>query len=324
MNPASLSINWPTSGRYLVAVSGGADSMTLLHLLAIAAPDRGYQLVVAHVDHGLRPDSAVDRQLVQDAAATLGLPFDYHEARLPAGASEATARAARHTWLQSAARRHNAAAIITAHHQDDLLETSLLNLARGTGRRGLAPMQTGPILRPLLAVTRQSLRAYAAQHHITWRDDPTNTDLTNPRNHLRHQVLPHATPAWRQAYLDHLNRLATLNARIDQRLAQLLEECSIRSSEDQLPTASFAFPRPLVRELSLPELEELLVAAARTLAPNFEPNRRLIQELALFAKTAPSHRRRPLRPDLQITVQPRSIRVYYMGISGINFGNNNR
>ena len=120
-------------GRYVLAVSGGVDSMVLLNLLQ-QQPD--VQLTIAHFDHGIRTDSADDRRLVQAAARFYGLPVVYHEGQLGADASEATARQARYEFLRTVRLVANAKAIITAHHQDDVLETAILNMLRGTGRRG--------------------------------------------------------------------------------------------------------------------------------------------------------------------------------------------
>jgi tRNA(Ile)-lysidine synthase len=300
MNQAASHIKqaviWPPAGRYLLAVSGGADSMVLLDLMAGAASDRGYDLIVAHFDHGLRPDSAADRAFVAAAAATqrYGLPFAHRAAHL-GRESEAAARHARHAWLETARREHQAAAVVTAHHADDLLETSLLNLARGTGRRGLAPMQAGPILRPLLTVTRADIRAYAAAHHLAWREDPTNAHLANPRNFLRHQLLPHATPAWRARYHQLIEHLATLSAHIDRTLDQVL-------AAHRTNATTYTFPRSLIRDLSPSELEELLLAAAYRLHPGIELDRRLILEMVMFAKTAPPHSHRPLRQGLKVVI----------------------
>ncbi|MDB5178235.1 MAG: hypothetical protein JWN01_178 [Patescibacteria group bacterium] len=300
-------LQWPSAGRYILAVSGGADSMVLLDLMTGAAKERGYELTVAHLDHGLRTESAADRRFVQAATASYGLPFEYAEAGL-GRASEATARATRYAWLEQIRHHHQAAGVITAHHQDDLIETSLLNLARGSGRRGLAPMQGNAILRPLLGVTRARLRDYAAARHITWREDSTNNDLTNPRNYLRHQLLAAAGATWRRDYLARLNRLAVLNTTIGHTLQKLLD------AHRATPT-SFIFPHPFVQDLSLAELQELIVAAAQSLWPDVELDQRLIQEIALFARTAQNLRQRPLRKGLNVIVQTEGVHVYYMGIS---------
>jgi tRNA(Ile)-lysidine synthase len=283
-----MNIVWPAPARYLLAVSGGADSMALLDLMVRSG---SYELVVGHYDHGLRPDSGVDAEAVAAAARAYGIAYTRHTAGL-GQASEAEARRRRYEWLEHTRREQGAHAIVTAHHRDDLLETSLLNLARGSGRRGLAPMQSGPVVRPLLGVSRAELRAYIATHGVTWRDDPTNADLANPRNFVRHRLLPAAPGDWTARYLDLIHRQAELNQAID----------------GQLPPGT-SWPRRLIRDLSLPEVAELIHAAARRLDPAVQPDIRLLRELALFAKTARPHRRRPINGRLSVAAGRDTISV---------------
>lgn len=278
-----LPIIWPSPGAYVLAVSGGADSMVLLDVMAKAASQHRYKLYIGHVDHGLRADSAADRQFVEAAAHALSLPFSYTEANLPAGASEATARVARHAWLANERERVGATALITGHHQDDLLETSLLNLARGSHRRGLAPMQDQRVLRPLLDCTRAQLRQYAREHQVTWQEDPTNADPANPRNLLRHYLLTAAPAQWRDRYLGGLAELAGLNRQIDTHLRGLLTP--------HVTDSGYAWPRQLIHQLSLVEVTALLAEAIRQLSPSTEIHARLLDELALFARTATAGRR---------------------------------
>src|SRR6185436_20114617 len=120
-------------GKYVVAVSGGVDSMVLLDLLRQKPK---LELVVAHFDHGIREDSAQDRKLVQRIAKAYGLPFVHAKGNLGPKAGEALAREARYAFLRQVQADHDAKAIITAHHQDDMLKTAIMNLLRGTGRRG--------------------------------------------------------------------------------------------------------------------------------------------------------------------------------------------
>lgn len=296
-----MNVTWPAPGRYILAVSGGADSMVLLDLVARAAGERGYELIVAHFDHGLRAGSGADRLFVQAAAQRLRLPFEHHEALLGQG-SEATARSARHTWLEQVRVRHQAAAVVTAHHLDDLVETSLLNLARGSGRRGLAPMQPGRVVRPLIAATRAQLRDYAGAHDIGWQEDPTNADLSNPRNFLRHVLLAQATPQWRSSYLKLLGNLAQLNTKIAQSISDIAG--TARVSLDM-----YSFDRVLLEDLSLPEIEELIMHVALALTPGVELDRRVVLEVALFAKTADPHRRRALREGLEVRSYRDSISI---------------
>src|SRR5690348_16932946 len=106
-------------GKYIVAVSGGVDSMVLLNLLA---KSKGLDLIIAHFEHGIRSDSKEDLELVRAAAAHYGLPFVWEHGHLGPNASEAAAREARYTFLRRVRAEHAAKAIVTAHHQDDLLE----------------------------------------------------------------------------------------------------------------------------------------------------------------------------------------------------------
>lgn len=298
---------WPPAGRYIVAVSGGADSMVLLHMLAAEAPARGYQLVVAHFDHGLRSSSAADAELVQAVAAAAGLPFALHRAGLGA-ASEAAARTARHRWLERQRVAHGAAAILTAHHQDDLIETSLLNLARGSGRRGLAPMQTSPaILRPLLRGSREQLREYATRHNLLWHEDPTNADINNPRNFLRHKLLSTASPEWRASYLENINTLAKLNTKIDQSLSVLLGS---GPSSVAAPASSYCFARSSLVAAPDAVIAELVVAAALRLRPGLQLSQRLLADIAQYVRTARGRTHRPLREGVIVSIRTPCVYVH--------------
>lgn len=191
----------------LVAVSGGADSVCLLHALHQFAPYWHLSLHVAHVDHALRPDSSEDAAFVAALAHNLQLPF-YHT-RLTPGildddprGLEAAARSARYGFLRQVANELGASVTITtAHHQDDQAETLLLHLIQGSGLTGLAGMAwvgnlpdnqqpTIRLVRPFLGVRRTELHDYLSSYNLTWREDSSNADLTHVRNTLRHQVLP--------------------------------------------------------------------------------------------------------------------------------------
>lgn len=174
--------------KYIVAVSGGVDSVALLHMLHRRSP---HDLIVAHVDHGIRPDSADDARFVEELARTYDLPFVSTRLELGPNASEAAARHARYKWLHSIKAAHGADAIVTAHHQDDVLETIILNLMRGTGWRGLASLRsTDDRHRPLLTVPKATLTRYAIDHRLEWREDSTNHDTRYTRNYIRHLIMP--------------------------------------------------------------------------------------------------------------------------------------
>lgn len=218
-------------GKYVVAVSGGVDSMVLLHMLT---QQKASELIVAHYDHGIRDDSAEDRQLVEETAASYGLPFAYEEGELGSNASEAAARSARYDFLERVRVGHNAAAIITAHHQDDLLETAILNLLRGTGRKGLTSLGSGTqIIRPLLAIPKADLISYAKQHGLAWHEDSTNAGDAYARNYVRHQLIPRLSSDTRQQLISVLTQAQTINQDLDADLAALLASLSTENTLDR-------------------------------------------------------------------------------------------
>jgi tRNA(Ile)-lysidine synthetase-like protein len=211
-------------GKYLVAVSGGVDSVALLHLLL---KSKDVELVVAHYDHGIRVDSYLDRELVEATAEGYDLPFVTEQGKLGVEASEAVARTARYHFLFSQAKMLGCEAVITAHHQDDLLETALLNLIRGTGRKGLASLRsTNQIVRPLLHVTKTELTAYAKSNKLVWREDSTNQDPKYARNRVRQSLMPplNERVGARDYLLALIENTDRLNKQIDTSIARLFNE----------------------------------------------------------------------------------------------------
>lgn len=200
-------------GRYVVAVSGGVDSMVLLDLLSKRSE---LHLIVAHFDHGIREDSAEDRRLVQRIAKELHIPFVYDEGQLGAEASEATARDARYTFLRKVQSQTHARAIITAHHQDDSIETAILNLLRGTGRKGVSALHDNPyVKRPLLKSTKDEIIEYAQMHEVKWREDSTNKDDSYKRNYIRQHIVPRMNTEQRQMFVQYIGNLEKLNKEIE-------------------------------------------------------------------------------------------------------------
>jgi tRNA(Ile)-lysidine synthase len=171
--------------RYVVAVSGGVDSVVLLHMLLDANVG---DIVVAHFDHGIRSDSRDDANFVAKLARQYELPFETQREELGKQASEDLARTRRYAFLRDVADRHDAR-IITAHHGDDVIETVAINMTRGTGWRGLSVMDSD-ILRPLLDMSKSEILAYAATYGLPWRDDSTNTSDAYLRNRIRRRSMP--------------------------------------------------------------------------------------------------------------------------------------
>jgi tRNA(Ile)-lysidine synthase len=190
----------------LVAVSGGLDSMVLLHLLHRLGTRQKWKLWVAHFNHRLRGRSSdADERLVRRTAQQLRLPFTSasedlrRRARLERKSVELAARHRRHAFLADAARRRGIHAIALAHHADDQAELFFLRLLRGTGSTGLAGMRwisPSPnardirLVRPLLDCTRAQLQQFAQAEKVPFREDASNASLDIERNRIRHELLP--------------------------------------------------------------------------------------------------------------------------------------
>lgn len=179
-------------GPVLVAVSGGVDSMVLLELLAATRHRHPLAPVIAHVDHGIHPQSSRPGALVARRAAALDLPFISTALALGPGASETAARRARHAWLRAEQETLGARWLLTAHHADDQRETVLMRALRGSGPAGLAGMarRGRRIARPLLSVTRETILTYARAAGLEWWEDAANADPRHLRSWLRTALLP--------------------------------------------------------------------------------------------------------------------------------------
>jgi tRNA(Ile)-lysidine synthase len=191
----------PRGGRVLAAVSGGPDSVAMVHLLlALQAEGELSVSAIAHFNHRLRgADSDADEQFTRDLAGGLGLAFERGSEDVRARAAEArrsvevAGREARYRFLAEARRRTGADRTAVAHTRDDQAETVLLKLFRGAGLAGLGGIypRRGAVIRPLLEIGRAELRAYLAAHRIASREDLSNLDLANPRNRVRHELIPY-------------------------------------------------------------------------------------------------------------------------------------
>lgn len=208
-------IDWPGSGTYVVAVSGGVDSVVLLDLLSTYNLDGRYNLVVAHMNHGMRADAAKDANLVRELADHYGLSLYEESVDLGANASEEAARRVRYGFLRQVATKVEAKGIITAHHLDDRLETVIFNGLRGANRYGLAPLRTrGDLYRPLVNVHKSEIYNYALERKLHWREDDTNSDPRYSRNLIRQQLNNVAhTP--QQELVEALHKLDVINDNLD-------------------------------------------------------------------------------------------------------------
>jgi tRNA(Ile)-lysidine synthase len=247
--------------RVVVAYSGGQDSTCLLH--ALAQSRLGLELVAAHVDHGLRTDSAADAERVADLARGLGLQIDVrrvdvgaYRQGLPGWSVQQAARAARYQVLATVARSHGAAAVLVAHTADDQAETLLINLLRGAGLPGLAamrmdetirPARLGPLLpeldalpdamrlvRPLLKIPRSTTRAYCTELGLAVVEDASNLSRAYTRNRVRLDLLP-VLESFNPAIRTVLARTADLAAEEVAALDALVDELHVRLSRAPAP-----------------------------------------------------------------------------------------
>ncbi len=192
----------PQRARIVVGVSGGADSVALLHLLRTLQSSRHLTLHVAHLDHGLRPASRDDARFVQQLAAQWHLPVTVERRDVAAACDrhgwslEDGARRIRYEFLAAVAGRQSASHLALAHTADDQAETVLMRLLRGSGLMGLAAIPVTRqlnelrIVRPLLQVWRRDLLDYLTRAGVAYREDETNSDPRFLRNRIRHRLLP--------------------------------------------------------------------------------------------------------------------------------------
>jgi tRNA(Ile)-lysidine synthase len=254
-DPACLAA-FPPDRRYLIGVSGGRDSVALLHWLKA----RGYRrLIVCHLDHQLRgAASRKDGQFVRRLAERNGFPFEIAKVDLSerTGSIEAAGRAARLELFTKVGRKRRCPTIFLGHHADDQVETFLLRLFRGAGRRGLGAMQevsqVGPlkIVRPFLGVWRAEIDAYVAEHRLKYREDATNAEVIARRNRVRHEIVPELEKRFGRNLRSSLWRAANVLAEEDALLETLVPHELADGENLQVRTLT-ALPRPLQRRAIL-------------------------------------------------------------------------
>ncbi len=254
-----------------MAVSGGVDSVCLLDMLSKRP---GIELIVAHFDHGIRPDSSEDRKFVETLAKNLGHEFYYEEGKLGPGASEALAREKRYEFLGRVKSQTKSRAIITAHHQDDLIETTIINLLRGTNRRGLASLRsTNELIRPLLSEPKQEILKYAKKYKLTWREDPSNSDEKYLRNFVRQQIIPKLSIGQRNELLGIIGKAGKSNSIIDSIISH---EFAQELSAGELRRRWFiGLPHAIAKEVAVVWLSQ----------NKLQYDKRLIEQIVVAGKT---------------------------------------
>jgi len=272
-------------GRYVIAVSGGVDSMVLLDLLSRRSD---IQLVVAHLDHGIRNDSHLEGELILEFTKDKDIDVEIGRASLGQEASEEVARQVRYEFLHDIMNEYDAQAIITAHHRDDVLETAIIYLLRGSGWRGLVSLKSRPrIVRPLIDIHKSQLETHAQKHNIPWREDPTNSDQKYLRNYVRHSIIPKMSDQTRQQLLRAID---------DQKKAEALFESTIFGLQEHVFNDQSGIMRSRFVQLPHDAAREIMHNILRNLE-GVSVDRPTIERLVHFTKTARPQARYQLSKD---------------------------
>ena len=249
----------------LAAVSGGADSVAMLHLLAHSFPPES-KLAVAHVNHGLRgADSDADAEFVRTLAAEYKLRYFEHRIKTESAMSENSARNRRYGFLVQQTEQLGFRYLATAHTADDQTETVLHRFLRGTGLAGLAGIASArfltpavTLLRPLLLIRRKEILTYLESLDKTFRQDQTNFESRFTRNRIRNRLLPMLREEFNPKIDEAVCRLATLAAEHESVLSELLDGLIETALLEQSPDRVVLDIVPL-KNCSLPVLRELLI-----------------------------------------------------------------
>jgi tRNA(Ile)-lysidine synthase len=227
--------------KLLAAVSGGADSVAMLHILCSLRNSLGISIVCGHINHRLRDkDSDQDQRFTAELCSGWNVPFFAEQIDVKACAAreklsiETAGRQLRLEALEQIARQAGCDSVATAHHQDDQAETVLFRLLRGTAFAGLAGIR--PItersglrwIRPLLCVRRKEIESYCRQHTLAWRDDASNQELHFRRNWIRHRLLPYMQQSSGDDVAEKLSTLAqtalSFQQQVEKRANEILKE----------------------------------------------------------------------------------------------------
>ena len=273
----------PPNAHILVGVSGGADSVSLLYALArlFEHPTHDNRtLSVAHLNHGIRPESTEDASFVKKLCNNLNIPFLTATVDVPLLAAttgvslEMAARDARYKFFAETAQKCGANAVATAHNRDDQAETLLLKLCRGAGSAGLdgiAPnliIQEFRVIRPLLDVSRREIESFLKEQNLTWHEDVTNADIKIKRNRIRHNILPqleeHLNPRIKEALARTTSILREDNKYMEQQAKVALNESRIHPEHKKPPKSIRVHPcSSVVPSLKIESLRTLPLAILR-------------------------------------------------------------
>jgi len=289
----------PPKSKLILAVSGGVDSVAMLHLLHNLKSQYGWEIAVAHYNHGVRKDATKDALLVGDLADLYGYPmylgkYEYTDF------SEAALRKARYDFLEELRRDMGYDYILTAHHNNDFLETAIFNTVRGSDREGMVALKEkrGKIIRPLLPFSKPEIIVFANLQNLQYREDSTNEDLSYSRNMVRNVLMPHGSMKFRNFHHNMNQRLAKLkdvNQRISQGLTRLAE-----ATVEYEDSVSMQIDGEKFNSLPVSVRKSLLVFLVKRLKPAHGLKKINISKAVKFIETSRTGTKLPLPGGLQL------------------------
>ncbi len=271
----------------IIGLSGGPDSLFLLHFLASIRTEMNLTLIAAHLDHGWRVDSAKDVKFCQEAADALGVQFvtlKFSDLGLSLkfnGSLEEIGRQARRHFFESTLNLYQAQAVALGHHLQDQQETFFIRLIRGTSLSGLVGMRPrhGSFIRPLLSISKEDIMAYLNANAITYLEDPTNNSSDFLRNRIRQQVLPALKACdarFEESFDATISRLQALEKYLEQEANQLLESLYLYKFDKKgLNLKSLITLPPIIQE-------RLIVSWLCHEKVPFPPREQFLQEIMKF------------------------------------------
>lgn len=280
----------------IIGLSGGPDSVFLLHFLASYRTEKNLKLIAAHLDHGWRKESALDAQFCQKLTEQYQVPLVIARlAELPIsikanGSQEDIGRKARRYFLEQVAREYKAHAIVLAHHANDQQETFFLRLIRGASLAGLIGMKPkqGMYIRPLLEVKKESILSYLDQHKIPYVTDPSNQSSLYLRNRIRNSVLPalyNADQRFEKTFAATMARLQETESFLQEQTEQTFAQITTNNNGLWLNNAQFLQLHPIMRQ-------RILIHWLCSAGVPFTPTQPFLHEIERFISSTQSNQHR--------------------------------
>ncbi|OOH88891.1 tRNA lysidine(34) synthetase TilS [Pasteurellaceae bacterium 15-036681] len=282
-----LSLHFPTQSHFLIGLSGGIDSVVLLHLFKQAQTQFNLNLRAIHIHHGLSPNADNWVDFCEQLCRQWDIPLIIKKVKVEGKQGiEAEARSARYQAIQQQIQSNEILA--TAHHLDDQAETFLLALKRGSGIKGLGAMQAVSfahklaIFRPLLAISKAEITAYAEQHNLQWINDESNECNDYDRNFLRNEVLPLLNQRWAQ-----FNQMVTRSSQHCAEQQQLIEELLADELEKRIDLTQQSLMIDNFSDFSKAKQQQLIrlwLEKCEVVMPSIQQLEQIIENL-IFAET---------------------------------------